>query len=385
MEKGNVLVIGNSGVGKSTLINAVLGEERAVTGYGTAGTTKELTIYESEEIPFRIIDTVGFEPSLIKEFAAIQAVKKWSKESAKEGKEDTQINVIWFCVEGTSSKLFPKTIKDLSRATAMWPSVPVVVVITKSYSVPEREKNIEMVYNAFATQKRYGANLKKIIPVVASTYMLNENAYAAPEGITELIDATHELLPEGIQAAESDVAAFKLSRKRAMAHSIVGVATVSGAVVGAVPIPIADAIILGPVEIAEINALAQIYGINKDEKSKKFLNSIVEVGTVSLAAKTAISALKAIPGLNIGAAALNAIIAGSIIAALGEGSVYAFEQVYLGKKTTEDIDWVTKMLESKLSGQFIEKAAKAVGKLTDKADAKSIAKVVLDLFLAGKK
>ena len=210
--------------------------------------------------------------------------------------------------------------------------------------------------------------------------MLNESAYAAPEGITELIDATHELLPEGIRAAESDVAAFKLGRRRAMAHSIVGVATVSGAVVGAVPIPIADAMILGPVEIAEINGLAQIYGINKDEKSKKFLNSIVEVGTVSLAAKTAISALKAIPGINIGASALNAIIAGIIIAALGEGSIYAFEQVYLGKKTTEDIDWVTKVLESKLSGQFIEKAASVVGKLTDKADAKAIAKVVLDLF-----
>ena len=61
MEKGNVLVIGNSGVGKSTLINAVLGEERAVTGYGTAGTTKELAIYESQEIPFRVIDTVGYD------------------------------------------------------------------------------------------------------------------------------------------------------------------------------------------------------------------------------------------------------------------------------------------------------------------------------------
>lgn len=385
MEKGNVLVIGNSGVGKSTLINAVLGENRAITGFGTAGTTKELSIYESEEVPFRIIDTVGFEPSFFKEHEAINAVKRWSKNSVKEGKEDTQINVIWFCVEGTSSKLFPKTIKDLSRATSMWPSVPVIVVITKSYSVPERERNIEMVHNAFASQKKYSKNLRKVIPVVASTYMLNDSAYAAPEGITDLIDVTHDLLPEGIKAAKSDIATFKLNRKRALAHSIVGVATTGGVVVGAIPIPFSDAMILGPVEVAEVNALAQVYGINKDEKSKKFLNSIVEVGTVGLAAKAAISALKAIPGINIGASVLNAIIAGSIVAALGEGSIYAFEQVYLGKKTTDDIDWVTKIIESKLSTQFIENVTAAIGKLTDKSDSKSIAKVIFDIFSASGK
>ena len=54
MERGNVLVIGNSGVGKSTLINAVLGEEKAKTGWGTKGTTDELDIYESEMIPFTV-------------------------------------------------------------------------------------------------------------------------------------------------------------------------------------------------------------------------------------------------------------------------------------------------------------------------------------------
>ena len=90
------------------------------------GTTKELAIYSSERLPFTIIDTVGFEPSLLKEIKAINAVKKWSKDSAKNGKVDNKINVIWFCVEGTSSKLFPKTIKDLSRATSMWESVPVI-------------------------------------------------------------------------------------------------------------------------------------------------------------------------------------------------------------------------------------------------------------------
>lgn len=380
MERGNVLVIGNSGVGKSTLINAVLGEERAETGWGTIGTTKELAIYSSEKLPFRIIDTVGFEPSLLKELKAINAVKKWSKDSAKKGYEDNKINVIWFCVEGTSRKLFPKTIRDLSRATSMWESVPVIVVITKSYSVPEREQNIEMVNNAFLKLKRYTKNLRKVIPVVASTYVLNDNAFAAPEGITEIIDATNELMPEGIRASETDIGTFKLNRKRAMAHGVTGVSTAAAVVVGAVPIPFADAIILSPIEIALVNALAQIYGISKNEESKRFINSIVEVGTVSLAAKSAINVLKAIPGVNLGASVLNAIIAGSIVAALGEGTIYAFEQVYLGKKSVEDINWVKEIIESKFSSQFIDIVKTVADKATNIDDVKAIVSIIEDVF-----
>ena len=79
---------------KSTLINAVLGENLVKTGSGISGTTSELKIYESGKIPFRIIDTIGFEPSWMKEMEAIRAVRKWSKDSAKEGNKDTQINVI---------------------------------------------------------------------------------------------------------------------------------------------------------------------------------------------------------------------------------------------------------------------------------------------------
>lgn len=380
MEKGNVLVIGNSGVGKSTLINAVLGEDRAETGWGTKGTTDRLSIYESEKIPFRIIDTVGFEPSLIKEFKAINAVKKWSKDSAKEGHEDNQINVIWFCVEGTSRKLFPQTLKDLSRATSMWESVPVIVVITKSYAIPEREENIEMVNNAFAKQKRYAKNLRKVIPVVASTYVLNDSAYAAPDGITELIDAANELMPKGVKAGKIDISTLKLNRKRALAHGITGVSTTAAVAVGAIPVPFADALILSPIEIAEVNALAQIYGISKNEESKKFFDSIVEVGTVSTAAKAAIGALKAIPGINLGASVLNAIIAGSIVAALGEGTIYAFEQVYLGKKNITDIEWVKKVMELKLSSQFIDIVKTTAEKITQNTDKKAIANIITDVL-----
>jgi len=380
MERGNVLVIGNSGAGKSTLINAVLGEEKAETGRGTKGTTEELAIYESKIIPFRIIDTVGFEPSFIKEHKAINAVKKWSKNSTKQDHEDNKINVIWFCVEGTTSKLFPKTIKDLSRATSMWKSVPVIVVITKSYSVPEREENIKMVNDAFAEQKRYSKNLRNIIPVVASAYVLNDIAFAAPDGIAELIDASNKLMPEGIEASEKDVSRFILNRKRAFAQSIVGLSTAAAVTVGAVPVPFADALILTPIEIGEINALAKLYGINKGEDSKQFINSIIEAGTVGFAAKAAISALKAIPGINLAACVINAIIAGSIVAAIGEGSIYAFEKVYLGEKSVADIDWVKKVMELRLSSQFIENVTLITEKITKSGNTKDIGKVITDLL-----
>ena len=379
MEKGNVLVIGNSGVGKSTLINAVLGETVAETSCGAEGTTKELKIYENNELPFRLIDTVGFEPSWLKERQAVYAVKKWSKESIGDKKSDKKISAIWFCIDGTSRKLFGKTINNLFAATSMWESVPVIVVITKSYSVPERKENMQMVEDVFARQKAV-KNLKGIIPLVASTYVLNDAAFAAPEGITELIDKTNEILPEGIRAAENDLHRYKRKRKNVMAQSVIGTATTAGVIVGAVPIPFADAMILTPTEVVEVNALGVVYEIGKDEKSKRFINSIIEVGTVGAAAKASISAIKAIPGINIAASVLNAVIAGVFVATIGETSKYLFEQVYTGKRTLDDIDWAQKILASKLTNEALEKVTKILSSVSDKADVKEIAELVKKLF-----
>lgn len=385
MERGNILVIGKSGVGKSTLINAVLGEEKAKTSWGSSGTTDRLEMYESDKIPFRLIDTVGFEPSFIKEYRAIKLVKKWSKESTKEGGSDKQINVIWFCVEGTSAKLFPEEIKSFLRATTIWKTVPVIVVITKSYSEPDRKKNEEMVREAFSRHEKYSKNLSKIVPVVASPYIISEGVFADVFGIEELIQETNGLMPEGIQAGKKDMARFVLQRKRSFAQGVVGLSAVSGVTVGAVPIPFADAAFLSTIEIGEINAIARIYGIKNDEESNRFLNSIVEVGTVSMAAKAAISALKAIPGINIAVSVLNAVIAGSIIVAIGEGATSAFEKVYLGEKSVQDYDWVKQVIESKLTVQFVENVKKIAKKLEKTDDPKKIVKIILDAFLLKKK
>lgn len=380
VQRGNVLVIGNSGVGKSTLINAVLGEDLAEVGWGSEGTTKELKIYESNVIAFRLIDSIGFEPTMFKNRAAISAVQKWSKESAKAGKQDTQINVIWFCIDGTSRKLFEKTLLDLSKATRIWPSVPVIVVITKSYSVPDRKENIEMVHNAFAKQKKHPVNLRGVVPVVASTYILNDSAFAPPEGITELIQKTNDLMPDGIRAASKDIGQFTLNRKRALAQGIVGAATLSAVAVGAVPMPFSDALILAPVETLEINMLAKTYGIKSTEENKRFLNSIIETGTIGVGAKAIIGALKAIPGIGLGVSVINAVIAGAIVAALGESSIYIFEQIYLGNKTTDDINWAKMIVDAKLTDSIIEKMKSTFEQLSNSSSKEDIVKTILSVF-----
>jgi len=207
---------------------------------------------------------------------------------------------------------------------------------------------------AFAKQKS-SKNLKGIIPVVASIFEIDEEQYVAQEGITELIDMTYNLIPEGMQAAKNDVELFKLNRKRSFAHTAITAFTVSAIGIGAIPIPFSDAVLLSPLEVGEINAIAKIYGIENNKNSKRFLNSIIEAGTIGVAAKAAISSLKAIPGVNIAASVLNAIIAGSIVMAISEVCVYTFEQIYLGKKTMDDIDWINKIIESKLSSQIMNK------------------------------
>lgn len=377
---GNVLVIGSHGVGKSTLIRAVLGSDVRVSAEGSAG--NRLEVYESLSVPFRIIDACDMGTSLLARRAAIRAVKRWSKANALDGDEANDISVIWFCIEGKSRKLVRQQLADLTSATDVWRSVPVIVVLTKSYAALERADNVALVEQAFARRRRRARCLKAVIPVVASTYQLDEQNFVAPEGIPELIAATNEVMPEGVRAAGEDIADFSLKRRRSVARSIVAASATAGVAVAAIPMPISDALILTPIETAEINALATLYGIGKGSASKKLLSTILEVGTVSTAAKAAISALKAVPGINVAASVLNAAIAGSIVAALGEGTMRVFERIYLGEKSLDDTEWVRSFLESRLSKDLISGGTKVLGKLSGKGTAKD-QKAALAGLLAG--
>lgn len=78
---------------------------------------------------------------------------------------------------------------------------------------------------------------------------------------------------------------------------------------------------------------------------------------------------------------INSVIAGGIVAALGEGSIYVFEQIYLGNRDISDVDWVKKIMESQLAGSFIEKLKGVLENVQNNADVKDIAKQIYNLFV----
>ena len=381
MNYDNIIVIGNSGVGKSTLINACLEENVAPAEYGIKGTTDKLKIYTSSKIPFRLVDTVGFEPNSLKlpfvKSKGVRAVEDWVKENSEAGNVDFKINVIWFCIDGTSGKLFQDTLNNFEAATRIWKSIPIIIVVTKSYSEPDKIKNLKMINEALSNNKKLRERVKAVIPVVAEQFIISEesNAFAPISGIVELINKTNELIPDSRAVADKDFDDFILSKLRSQANGTVSLATIGAGVVAAVPIPIPDAGILTAIETFEINSISKIYGITEDENSKMFIKQIITAGTVGAFAKTILTALKASP-LNIGATILNVIVATTITATLGQVSIVAFEQIYKGEKSIDDIDWIKKLLENVNTGELMEKINDVATQIGDEKNPKEIAMII---------
>ena len=93
----NVILLGKSGVGKSSLINALLQRNEADTG-GFTPVTNEIKFYYEDHL--RLYDTMGIELSDERSAKKIlEEIKKLIKDNEKKS-PDWFIHCIWYCISG---------------------------------------------------------------------------------------------------------------------------------------------------------------------------------------------------------------------------------------------------------------------------------------------
>ncbi len=336
-KKMNILVLGVSGAGKSTLIKAISGTE-VVTGVGE-GNTQKIDVYESSTWPLRCIDTKGFEYNIIEQYKTIHQIKKFTKEQIADKDDDNVgIDAVWYCIEGTARRTFSHNINLMNKAIKGWKNIPVFAVITKSYSEVDIPANIEAVEQAFAKSQK-SINLKKIIPVVAEEYAINEEVIVPPRGIDTLCLETLDCLDEAKELNKTNRDAMILEQKRFTSHGLVIGSTTSAVVIGAVPIPFPDSVILVPLETGLTKLIFKIYGI---DYSNDLITGIVGSTMLTNIAK---QILKTIP---IAGAVANGVVGGALVFALGESVILASEAMYSGKLDPTKIDETVKFVGEKV-------------------------------------
>jgi uncharacterized protein (DUF697 family)/GTP-binding protein EngB required for normal cell division len=303
----NILIIGQTGVGKSTLINAVFRKPlaRAATGRPV---TKVIERFEDPDVPVTLYDTKGVELGDSKN-RVIKDFKRIIAKSRKAAVEE-HIHLLWYCMDAGQTRVQDYDV-DIIRALAE--DVHVVLVFTQTID-DERADALEATIRESDLPIEGGAAIRTL----AERRRIGRQSIK-PRGLEELVRITNELLPEAVRRAFINAQGVVIDLKVDQSRTVVVAATAAAAGAAAAPIPGSDAALLQPIQLGMLAGISAIFGIElSNEQVMKLVKSVIGQGGIQKLGKTLVKQLaKYVPGGNV----LNATVAAALTGALGEAYI----------------------------------------------------------------
>ena len=304
----NILVAGQTGVGKSTLVNSVFGDEFARTAAGRP-VTQTAEWHTSDTMPLRILDTRGLEAKDYQ--ATLDAMKVEIEASRSEQDERNQLHIGWVCIAAPSSRVQDCEI-DIVRLLNKY-HIPVIVVLTKD------DDDMEFASLVASILEQQSARFDAIVRVRSVS-----KPGRPPFGLNELVTATFTVLPEAHRAAFA--AAQKINRdlNRSTAEDYVTFAASAAAAAAVVPLPFVDMAALLPTQAAMLIGISRAFGLTLERAQvMQLITTALGCMAMVMAGGWALgSVLKFIPGPgSVMGAVVNASVAGAMTRTLGRAYI----------------------------------------------------------------
>jgi len=321
----NLAIFGKTGVGKSTLVNAIFGDEVAKTGIGQP-VTRDAHLHLHESGNLGVLDTRGLEIGQDTD-TIIDELQRYVAEMRRQPFKD-QVHVAWYCVRSSDRRFEDTEVEFIKRLDEL--GLPVMLVLTQvaksgdSYHPDAVRLADEIVARGLPIFES---------KVFMSMALADDFVGQRRHGLHDLLDATFRAAPEGAHEALVVAQKIDLQRKRDRAAVIIRTATTAAAAAGATPIPFSDAAILVPIQLGMMAAVTIVFDIDVDRATVVAIAATT--GATTAGKSLAANLLKFIPGVGtaVGGVVTGTVAAG-FTAAMGTAWTAVCVQLAEGKLST---------------------------------------------------